>query len=76
MARKIAARMGTPKMTRNSCSKTTPTSPTGIVARMIIQASFSLTDRSCHLLVPGSGRATCPSELKNPPMIRIQSFQK
>ncbi len=57
MARKIAARMGLPKKTRNSCSNFSPTRPTGIVARMIIQASFSLTDLSCHRLVPGSGRA-------------------
>jgi len=76
MARKMAARMGLPKKTRNSCSNLSPTRPTGIVARMIIQASFSLTDLSRHRLVPGSGRAKWPSEAKNPLMIRIQSCQK
>jgi len=76
MARKIAARIGLPKKTRNSCSNASPAMPTGIVAKMIIQASFSFTDRNCHRLVPGSGRAMWPSELKNPPMIRTQSRQK
>ena len=76
MARKIAARMGLPKKIRNSCSNFSPTSPTGMVARMIIQASFSFTERSCHRPVPGSGRAKCRSEAKNPRMILIQSCQK
>ena len=65
MIRKIAARMGLPKSTRNLCS-TSPTRPTGIVARMIIQASF--WSRVCTW--------RCRIELKNPPMIRTQSRQK
>ena len=50
--------------------------PTGMVARMIIQASFSLTDSPCQRPVPSAGRIRCPSEVKNPVMIRIQSRQK
>ena len=66
MNRKIAARIGLPNSTRNSCSKTRPTSPTGIVARMIIQAIFWSTVTISRSLI----------ELKKPPMIRTQSRQK
>ena len=66
MIRKIAARTGLPNSTRNSCSNATPTSPTGIVARMIIQAIFWST-----VLISRSR-----IELKKPPMIRTQSRQK
>jgi hypothetical protein len=76
MMRKIAARMGLPNRTRNSCSNTSPTSPTGIVATMISQARRSSADRSCHLLVPAAGRMTWPIEEKNPRTIRTQSRQK
>ena len=66
MTRKIAARIGLPNSTRNSCSNATPTRPTGIVARMIIQAIFWST------VVISRSRI----ELKKPPMIRTQSRQK
>jgi hypothetical protein len=42
MMRKIAARMGLPNRTRNSCSNLTPTSPTGIVATMISHANLRM----------------------------------
>jgi hypothetical protein len=66
MARNTAATMGLPKITRNGCSATRPTSPTGMVARTIIHASLwsAVSTRRSR------------SELKNPPMIRIQSRQK
>ena len=76
MTRKIAARMGLPNRTRNSCSNTSPTSPTGIVARMIIQASRWSAVCSCHLPVPATGWMNWRSEEKNPLMIRTQSRQK
>ena len=76
MTRKMAARMGLPNSTRNSCSNTSPTSPTGIVATIISQASRSSADCSCHLLVPAAGRMTWPIEEKNPRTIRTQSRQK
>jgi hypothetical protein len=47
--------------------------PTGMVARMIIQASVSSTVRISNRSPPGSGLIMCPMEVKNPPMIRIQS---
>ncbi len=50
--------------------------PTGMVARMIIQARRSSAERSCHRLVPAGGRAMCRRELKNPPITRTQSRQK
>ena len=58
--------MGLPKMTRNACSAARPTRPTGMVARMIIQASFWSRVRTWRYRI----------ELKNPPMIRTQSRQK
>ena len=76
MIRKMAARTGLPNSTRNSCSNTSPTSPTGIVARMIIQASRWSAVCSCHLPVPATGRMNWPIEEKNPLMIRTQSRQK
>ena len=69
--RNTAARTGLPNRTRNVCSATRPTRPTGIVARMIIQASFS-----SRVATRGCQPCQCPSELKNPLMIRIQSRQK
>jgi len=50
--------------------------PTGMVARMIIHASFWSADRSCHRLVPGAGRANPAREVKNPEIMRSQSRQK
>ena len=57
---------GLPKMTRKVCSATRPTRPTGMVARMIIQASrwSRVSTRRSRI------------ELRKPPMIRIQSRQK
>jgi hypothetical protein len=66
MARKIAARIGTPNSNRNACSNTSPTMPTGIVAAMIIQASFWSVVSISPLRI----------ELTKPLMIRTQSFQK
>ena len=66
MIRKIAALIGLPNRTRNSCSNSRPTRPTGMVARMIIQASFWSTVATFRSRM----------ELKKPPMIRIQSRQK
>ena len=76
MTRKMAARMGLPNRTRNSCSNLIPTSPTGIVATMISQASRWSADCSCHLPVPSAGWMNWRIEEKNPPMIRTQSRQK
>ena len=58
--------IGLPKITRNACSNSRPTTPTGMVARMIIQASFwsSVCTRRSR------------SEVKKPLMILIQSRQK
>ena len=66
MIRNTPATMGLPKISRNGLSATTPTRPTGMVARMIIQASFWSRVRTWR----------CRIELKNPPMIRTQSRQK
>ena len=64
--RNAAAKAGLAKITRNACSKPTPTSPTGIVARMIIQASrwSAVTIRRSR------------TEVQNPPMILTQSRRK
>ena len=69
--RNTAARIGLPNRTRKVCSATRPTRPTGMVARMIIQARISsrVATRGCH-------RCQCASEVKKPPMIRTQSRQK
>ena len=66
MIRNTPATMGLPKISRNGLSATTPTRPTGMVARMIIQASrwSRVWTRRSRI------------ELKKPPMIRIQSRQK
>ena len=66
MVRKTAASTGLPSITRNACSATRPTRPTGMVARMIIQASrwSPVTIRRSRI------------EQRNPPMIRTQSRQK
>ena len=66
MIRKMAARTGLAKITRNSCSANSPTTPTGMVARMIIQASFWST------VVTSRSRI----ELTKPQKMRTQSFQK
>ncbi len=50
--------------------------PTGMVARMSIQASVWSVPCGSHRLVPGSGRAKWPSEAKKATMIRTQSRQK
>ena len=68
--------MGWPKIVRKACSPFQPTSPTGIVAMMIIQASRWSVVRSWNLAVPAAGAMNWPSEEKNPPMILIQSRQK
>ena len=65
-ARKIPARTGLPKITRNGCSNARPAIPTGMVAKMIIQAS---------LWSPVSTRRSRIEE-KKPPMILTQSRQK
>ena len=48
--RNTAARIGLPNRTRKVCSATRPTRPTGMVARMIIQARISsrVATRGCH----------------------------
>ena len=66
MIRNTPATMGLPKISRKGLSATRPTRPTGMVARMIIQASR--WSRVC------TRRSRI--ELKKPPMIRIQSRQK
>ncbi len=63
---KYPAMIALPKITRNVCSAARPTMPTGMVARMIIQAS-----RWSEVTTWRSR-----SEEKNPPMIRSQSRQK
>ncbi len=60
----------------NRCWSRAPAIPTGIVARMSIQASVWSVPCGSHRLVPGAGRATCPSEAKKATMIRTQSRQK
>ena len=66
MIRNTPATTGLPKISRKGLSATTPTRPTGMVARMISQA------------IRWSRVCTWRSriELKKPPMIRIQSRQK
>ena len=58
--------IGLAKITRNACSNSRPTTPTGIVARMIIQASFWSSVRTLRSRI----------EVRKPPMILIQSRQK
>ena len=58
--------MGLPKITRNACSNSRPTIPTGMVARMIIQASFWSSVRTRRSRI----------EVKKPPMILTQSRRK
>ena len=62
----MPARIGLPKITRNACSNSRPTIPTGMVATMIIQASFWSSVRTLRSRI----------EVKKPPMMRIQSRQK
>ena len=69
-------RSGLLKMVRNVCSSSSPAMPTGMVARMIIQASVWSVPCGSNRLVPGSGAMTCRSEAKKAPMIRTQSRQK
>lgn len=66
MARNTPATMGLPNSTRNGCSAIRPTSPTGMVAKTIIQASLwsAVSTRRSRI------------ELRNPPMIRTQSRRK
>ncbi len=64
--RNSEAGIGFPNTTRNVCSPTSPTTPTGIVARMIIQAS--------RWSVVSTRRSRI--DVKKPPMIRTQSRQK
>ena len=61
---------------RNVCSSNSPAMPTGIVARMIIQASFWSVSCSSHRRVPGAGAMACQTEAKKARMIRTQSRQK
>ena len=65
-ARKTAASSGLANTFVNSCCSATPTMPTGIVARMIIQAS-----RSSGVVID-----RVRSDVKNPRTIRSQSRQK
>ena len=55
-----------PKITRNVCSNSSPTIPTGMVARMIIQASFWSAVRTPRSRI----------DVKKPPTILTQSRQK
>ena len=66
MARNSAASSGLASTLVTSFCSTTPTMPTGIVPRMIIQAIFWSTVAISRSLI----------ELKKPPMIRTQSRQK
>jgi len=75
-ARKIAVGVGLASTVRTGWSRITPAMPTGIVPKMIIHASFCSVCRNSKRPVPGAGRATWPSELKKPRMIRSQSRQK
>ncbi len=65
-ARNAPATTGLPKITRNGCSATSPTTPTGMVARTIIQASrwSAVSTRRSR------------TELAKPPAMRTQSRQK
>jgi hypothetical protein len=65
-ARKVAASSGLANTFTNSCCSVAPTMPTGIVARMIIQAS-----RSSGVVID-----RVRSDVKNPRTIRSQSRQK
>jgi hypothetical protein len=65
-ARKTAASSGLANTFVNSCCSAAPTMPTGIVARMIIQAS-----RSSGVVID-----RVRSDVKNPRTIRSQSRQK
>ncbi len=65
-ARKMPAMIGLPKIPRNACSNSRPTIPTGMVARMIIQASLWSSVRTRRSRI----------EEQKPPMILIQSRQK
>ena len=74
--RKIEVRIGLLKYTRNRCSSASPASPTGIVARMIIQASLWSVSCGSNRLVPVAGARTCRTEAKKALTIRSQSRQK
>ena len=76
MNRNDAVRSGLLKTVRNVCSSAMPASPTGIVARMIIQASIWSVFCGWNRRVSGAGEMTCPIEAKNALMIRSQSRQK
>ncbi len=69
-------RSGLLKIVRKVCSSFSPARPTGIVARMIIQARVWSVPCGWNRRVPGSGEAKCPSEAKKALMMRIQSRQK
>jgi hypothetical protein len=78
MNSKTAAAAGLANKTRKVCSSATPVRPTGIVAKMIIQASrWSLSAtasrgrRCCRLSRALAGRLR-----KKPRMILIQSARK
>ena len=75
-ARNSAVSIGLLKYTRKSCSSASPAMPTGMVARMIIQASVWSVSCGAQRLVPGAGRITCAIEAKKPLMMRSQSRQK
>ena len=66
MIRNTAASTGLANSTRVSWSAARPTRPTGMVARMIIQASRWSAFSTCRYR----------TELMNAPMIRSQSRQK
>ena len=72
MNRNTAAAAGLAKMVRKVCSRTTPVSPTGMVASTIIQASRSSGPwmLSCRPRRPRSRLASSPR------MIRTQSARK
>ena len=74
--RNDAVRIGLLKMVRNVCSSATPARPTGIVARMIIQASIWSVFCGWNRRVSGAGEIICPIEAKKALMIRSQSRQK
>jgi hypothetical protein len=74
--RNDAVSSGLLKTVRNVCSSATPARPTGIVARMIIQASIWSVSCGWNRAVPGAGAIMCPIEAKKPLTIRSQSRQK
>ena len=76
MNRNVEVRSGLLKTVRNVCSSASPAMPTGIVARMIIQASLWSVPCSSHRRVPGAGATKCQIEAKKARMIRTQSRQK